>query len=310
MNITEKSPLTHLRYVGVAVPDFEQEAQFYEDVWGLTRVSDDAGVAFFAAEGSPDQYIMRVRKAEEKRLDLISFAAEDAASVDQLAERLGTAGVQLNREPGKLDTPGGGYAVRFFDPDGRLVEVSSDVEERPYRELEPKESIPRKLSHVVLNSTDVVATKRFYEEHLGFKLSDWLEDIMCFMRTRVDHHILAISKGPHTSLNHVSFEMRGLDEYMRATGRLIRTGRDPLWGPGRHGPGDNTFSYFLDPNGNVMEYTTELEQVLDDEAWEPKVFEATPEASDQWGTGGLITEAMIPAMYNEPDRGLWQTAPI
>jgi catechol 2,3-dioxygenase-like lactoylglutathione lyase family enzyme len=309
MNI-ERSPLTHLRYVGVAVPDFDREARFYGETWGLTSVANDSGVAFFAAEGSPDQYILRVRRAEEKRLDLMSFAAVDAAAVDALAERLGAAGVQLDREPAKLDTPGGGYAVRFFDPDGRLVEVSSDVQERPYRELEPTESIPRKLSHVVLNSTDVQKTKDFYEGHLGFKLSDWLEDIMCFMRTRTDHHILAISQGPHASLNHVSFEMRGLDEYMRATGRMVRAGQEPLWGPGRHGPGNNTFSYFLDPNGNVMEYTTELEQVLDDDSWEPKVYEATPEASDQWGTGGLITERMIPAMYNDPDRGLWQSAPI
>lgn len=32
-------------------------------------------------------------------------------------------------------------------------------------------------------------------------------------------------------------------------------------GPGRHGPGKNLFSYYLDEDENVMEYTTEVEVV-------------------------------------------------
>ena len=34
-----------------------------------------------------------------------------------------------------------------------------------------------------------------------------------------------------------------------------------MWGPGRHGPGSNTFAYFQDPNGFVAEYTTALEEI-------------------------------------------------
>ena len=310
LSTTYSSPITHLRHVAVAVPDYEPAVEFNRGVWGLTPVANDEDVSFFAAEASPEQYILRVRRAPEKRLDLIAFGAEDAASVDALAERLIAAGIRIDREPVALDTPGGGYGFRFFDPEGRLVEVSSDVTQRGARPLEPRESIPQKLSHVVINSADILGTKAFYEQHLGFRLSDWLEDHMCFMRTRIDHHILAISSGPHVALNHISFEMRGIDEYMRGSGRLIRHGNKPLWGPGRHGAGDNTFTYFLDPNGNVVEYTTELEKVIDDEAWVPRRFEATPEAADQWGTGGLITDAMIPAMFNDPDKGLWTPSPL
>ena len=75
-----------------------------------------------------------------------------------MAERLGTAGVQLVSEPGKLQTPGGGYGFRFFDNDGRTVEVSSDVAVRQHRKVEEGESIPVKLSHVVINSPNPEAT--------------------------------------------------------------------------------------------------------------------------------------------------------
>jgi catechol 2,3-dioxygenase-like lactoylglutathione lyase family enzyme len=305
-----RTRITHLRHVGIAAPEFQHAAEFYRTAWGLTQVAEDGGVAFFGTPGSPENYILRLRKDTSKRLDLVAFGVGTAHDVDALAEELATSDIRLDREPGKLDTPGGGYGFRFFDLDGRLIEISSDVEERPFRPLEARESIPRKLSHVVFNSTDVLATMAFYEKHLGLRLSDWLSNQMCFLRSGADHHILAIAQGPHVALNHVSFEMRGLDEYMRGTGRLLRSGSEMIWGPGRHGPGDNTFSYFFDPYGNVMEYTTELEKIEDEDSWEPRVFPTTPENSDQWGTANSIHEKMLPAQFNDPDQGLWQPSPV
>jgi len=304
-------PITHLRHVGIGVPDYGKALEFYKNLWGLQPVADDSGVTFFATPADPEQYILRVRQDQDKRLDLIAFGVNSPEEVDELARRLAVGGITLDREPGKLDTPGGGYGVRFFDPDGRLVEVSAGVAQKPFRELEERESVPKKLSHVVINSTDVAATKAFYETYLGFRLSDWLGDLMCFMRSGTQHHILAISRAPRVSLNHISFEMRGLDEYMRGSGRLMRAGHRPLWGPGRHGPGDNTFTYFLDPNENVVEYTTELETIEDDEAWEPRVFDSTsPQSQDQWGTGGSMTETMLPVLLKQTDGGLWTPSPI
>jgi catechol 2,3-dioxygenase-like lactoylglutathione lyase family enzyme len=303
------SPLTHLRHAAVAVPDFDRAVAFYQGVWGLTKVDSDSGIAFFAAAGSPENYILRVRRAAEKRLDLIAFGVADTGTVDLLADRFGRAGVLLDREPAAMQTPGGGYGFRCFDPDGRIVEISAGVASRPHRDLEERESIPKRLSHVVVNSPDVPRAKRFYEDLLGFRLSDWLEDRMCFLRCSPDHHSLAITAAPHASLNHVSFEMRGLDEYLRGTGRLMRAGHLPDWGPGRHSAGDNTFSYFLDPNRNVVEYTTELQQITDETAWVPQVWTTEPEEADQWGTA-RVSEELFPALRGTADRGVWESAPV
>jgi catechol 2,3-dioxygenase-like lactoylglutathione lyase family enzyme len=307
------SRVTHLRHVAVAVPDFEKQVAFYESEWGLTRTEQDRDIAFFAAEGSPEQYILRIRRADAKRIDLLAFGAASAEDVDALAEELATAGVRFASEPGRLDTPGGGYGIRFFDPDGRVVEVSSDVAPRPYRQLDERESIPVKLSHVVVNSPKLDEVKAFYEEKLGFRLSDWLGGFMSFLRCTTDHHSLAIARGPHASLNHVSFEMRGIDEFMRGTGRLLRHGYHLQWGPGRHGAGDNTFAYFLDPNGNVSEYTTAMEQIVDDEAWKPRVWDpASPDTQDQWGTASRQQppENVPVESLNIPDAGAWTAPPV
>lgn len=307
--------ITHLRHVDLAVPDFAKQRAFYTDLWGLTPVAEDKGIVFLAAEGSPEQYVVRLREDTDKRLDLISYGAATTADVDTLAERLGTAGVQLVTEPGRLQTAGGGYGFRFFDVDGRTVEISADVENRVHRKIEESEAIPVRLSHVVINSPDVDRTQAFYEQHLGFALSDTLVhprvgDLMKFMRCNPQHHSMAIAKAPHTSVHHVSFEMRGLDEYLRGTGRLLRAGTRLIWGPGRHLAGDNTFSYFADPHGNTVEYTTELE-LLDEDRWHPGLHDVTdPNVQDQWGTANPFDELIGRETFNDPDPGCFTAPPV
>jgi catechol 2,3-dioxygenase-like lactoylglutathione lyase family enzyme len=307
--------ISHLRHVDLAVPDFDRYVRFYEDIWGLVRVADDSGLVFLAAAGSPEQYIVRLRRSEAKRLDLISFGAASAADVDALAAALTGQGVTLVSEPAALTTPGGGYGFRFFDVDGRTVEVSSDVTARAHRRIEEREAIPVRLSHVVVNSASPETTRDFYERTLGFRLSDTLNsphmgDLMYFMRCNPLHHSFAIARGPHVSLHHASFEMRGLDEYMRGSGRVIRSGARMVWGPGRHKAGDNTFSYFLDPQGNTIEYTTELE-VLDEDTWHPHIYDVTdPQTQDVWGTSNPMSEMVAKESFNDPDEGVFVPPPV
>jgi catechol 2,3-dioxygenase-like lactoylglutathione lyase family enzyme len=307
--------LTHLRHVDLAVPDYQKQRDFYAGVWGLTTVSEDTGISFLAAEGSPEQYIIRLRQSDDKRLDLISYGAASPAGVDALADRLLADDVRLISVPGVLDTPGGGYGFRFFDVDGRAIEVSADVAARQHRKIEERESIPVRLSHIVVNSPDIAKTRAWYERHLDFALSDSIGspqtgDLINFMRINPSHHSLGIAKGPHTSVNHVSFELRGIEEWMRGTGRLLRAGVRMLWGPGRHLAGDNTFSYFMDPHGNTVEYTTALEEI-DEDVWHPHSYTFMDEdVSDQWGTANAMNEALAKEQWNDRDQGIFVAPPV
>lgn len=309
------SPITHLRHVDIAVPDFDKQVDFYGTQWGLADVGGETGLRYFAAEGSPEQYVVRVRKAVEKRLDLVAFGVADRPGVDRLAESLATSGVALISEPGELQGPGGGYGFRFFDVEGRVVEASAEVTDRQHRKIEEREDIPVRVSHVVFNSAEPEKLVAWYEQHLHLRLSDTLlhprvGELMWFLRCSPQHHSLAIARCPHPSLNHISFEMRGLDEYMRGSGRLLRDGVEKVWGPGRHMAGDNTFTYFTDPNGNTMEYTTEL-AVLDEDTWHPSIFSTDdPMSADQWGTANPMDEWVSQKMFNDPDKGLFVPTPV
>lgn len=302
------SPITHIRYVAHAVPEFEATLEYYAGVFGLRTVEADKSRAHLAAEGSTEPFVLRLRKADDKHLDLISFAAVDVATVDRLAAEFIKADVRIDRLPGTLNSPGGGYGFRCFDPDGRLLEISADVTPRAARTLDEGESIPVKISHIVLNSPKLDVTRRFYEERLGFSLRDRIADFMYFLYVGVDHHVMAITNAPHASFNHVAFEMRGLNEFLLGHGRLARQGIRPVFGPGRHGTGDNTFDYFVDPAGNLAEYTQGLLQIPDPASYPLKTWGFTPQEMDQWGTSGPHDE-FVAAAVGSPDPLPWTSSP-
>ncbi len=307
--------ITHLRYGALAMPNYEEEREFFTKFWGLSEVHRDGDTSYLGAEGSPEPYVVRIRKGE-KRIDLVSFGAANREDVHTLHDRLVANGVQVIHAPKELTQFGGGYGMRFFDNEGRTIEVSTEVELKGSRKINEREPIPVKLSHFVVNTTDLAGTAEWYVKNLDFALSDSLYsdhmgDMMHFLRCNSAHHSFAIATGPHVSLHHISFEMRGVEEWMRGTGKILRAGARMVWGPGRHNAGDNTFAYFLDPAGNTIEYTTELGTIEDEDNWHPSKFNIGElSTQDQWGTAQPMSELIARESFNDVDRGLFVAPPV
>jgi catechol 2,3-dioxygenase-like lactoylglutathione lyase family enzyme len=277
------SRVTDIRYVGDGVVDLAAEQRFYEDVWGLERVASDDGMAWYKTQGHDEHHVVRLRAAEENRIDVVALAADSRADVDALCQQVRSSGVRIVSEPHELGTPGGGYGFRFFTPDGMQFEISSDVARAASRAIGHWDGVPVKISHIVFHSPDHQALMQWYVDVLGFKVSDWLGDFMGFLRCNSAHHRIAILPGP-PCLNHVAYDMTGVDGMMRGAHRLKVKGTDIQWGPGRHTAGNNTFAYFVTPGGFAVEYTAELEEV-DFETHQPVVHTPAPLVMDQWGIG-------------------------
>ena len=120
-----------------------------------------------------------------------------------------------------------------------------------------------RLAHVVLNSHDVDATQALLRAGARLRAG----------RPHADHGLHELRRATTTAsrsaitdndaLNHIAFLMPDLESVMRGGGRMKDAGHAIEWGPGRHGPGDNAFNYFIDPFGVVIEYTAEVEQIDD-----------------------------------------------
>ena len=277
------SRVNEIRYVGYCTTDLATESDFYTETWGLEAVPSDDGMVWFKAQGHDEHQVVRLRQGDVNRVDVIWLSAETRADVDALYGKVAASGCKIAKAPHDLKSPGGGYGFRFFSPDGLQFGISANVARGQKREIERWDGVPVKISHIVVHSPDHKAATQWFVDVLCFKLSDWLGDFMSFLRCNSAHHRIAILPGP-PCLNHVAYDMEGVDGMMRGIHRLKQRDIDIRWGPGRHTAGNNTFSYFTTPAGFAVEYTAELEEV-DFETWQDQVHVPAPLVMDQWGIG-------------------------
>ena len=293
--------ITHLRHVSLLTPNLAEQARFYSEVWGLQVISHHQDVVYL--RGSSDEFYLLALNASTRRgIDHLAFGLPNEEAVDAAVQHIAGTGAPIVHEPRSLDEPGGGYGFQFIDPDGRCIELSSGVA-APRTDWQETPVEPNSICHVVLNTPDIDRATRFYTEVLGFRISDWSEHQMVFLRCNSKHHAISFNQAPHASLNHVAYLVSGVDQIMRGVSTLRKHGIEPAWGPGRPGPGNNIFCYFKDPAGYVTEYTSDIDYIADEAAHQPKVWSRSPEAIDRWGLAGPPSPAVREAMTGEPDPG-------
>lgn len=291
-----------VRHVAFRVPEVDASARYLSGSWGLVPTADGSGFGT-----TPDaRPLVKLAEGPARGIDHISLGTRDRRGVDAAAERVQRLGLSLDRDPGVDEE--GLYSMRCRDAAGLVLEVAA-VPSEPIAPVEPTATgepqglsdRPTLISHVVVNTPDLEETSKLYCELFGFEVSDRYGDFMTFLRCNRFHHSLAFSRADHTSINHVAFEMGSIDAVMRGTSRLKRLGQEAIWGPGRHGPGDNVFAYFVDPNGLLMEYTSGLEIFDEGDPRDAKVWAIGDPASENlWGTGDPSDDAAA-AMWGEPD---------
>lgn len=273
---------------------------FYEKNWGLTHLCTENGVIYFRGAGS-GQYIYGLREDDHFGIDYVNFSCGTRKAIDRLHGHCVARGISVTGVPKALTTPGGGYGFTAVDPENRRLQFSTGVAK--HAELLDDLDRPRRITHVVLNSPDMENLQAFYGDAFGMRISDYSADQMVFLRMADDHHAIAINRAPYSSINHVAFEMRSIDAFMRGIGRMKTLGQAPAWGPGRHGPGNNPFAYFVSPSGFVIEFTAEV-QKIDESTHVAQVWPRdVPEKMDQWMTAGPPTPAMRAVMAGRPDPG-------
>ena len=275
------SRVSALRSVALNVPDLAQAEQFYTRIWHLAVAARADNAIYLRASGA-NHHVLALHEAPgPARIRNVTLRARSLAALHEVAQAVLQSGGRVVQPVGVLDEPGGGTAVTVADGDGRIFRLVHG--DRQHADASEVRDRPVRLAHVVLNSHDVAATQRFMEQVFDFSLSDRTR-IMAFMRCNSDHHSIALGDTDNDALNHIAFLMPDLESVMRGGGRMRDAGFGIEWGPGRHGPGDNAFNYFVGPFDVVIEYTAEVEQVDDSyQARQPSDWTWPPGRVDQWG---------------------------
>lgn len=278
--------LHRLTDITLGVPNVEETLEYYTAFGLVPQPSTDPAEHWFGTvDGGRRQ--LRIVEAPIRRLLSLGVGADDLDDLGRIQGSLQRFGAAVRVEEGRLRTrePVTGLTV--------TVSIAPRIEQRatPAGPVNTPGSIrrpnaraasllrtdpvrPRKLGHVSIGTTDVPTTQRFFTYGIGFKVSDEVRDFGAFLRCSPDHHNLAVQAAPVPFMHHSSWEVDDVDEIGRGAEALLAEHPERhTWGLGRHWVGANYFYYFRDPAGNLSEYYSDMDQITEDELWNPGVFD-------------------------------------
>src|SRR5215203_2675947 len=85
------------------------------------------------------------------------------------------------------------------------------------------------------------------------------------MRCGPDHHTVNFVRSQRTQMHHIAFELKDWAQIQSACDFLGSKNIQLAWGPGRHGPGHNIYTYHRNPDDQIIELFTELDKMLDED---------------------------------------------
>jgi catechol-2,3-dioxygenase len=266
---------------------------YYTNILGLTlTVRGSDGTAYLSC--GVDHHSVILSPAAENRLHHIAFQLDQSVSLREVTRHLHDAGLQS--EIMSDAQPGIPELLQLSDPDGNLIQLYSNIEQVSSG-FGVTGIVPVKLGHVAMYVSDAKKVVAFYQQMLGFRVSDWLEDFFVFMRCNIDHHTMNFLQSKRKNeMFHIAFELRDWAHVQSACDWLNRHNLSLAWGPGRHGMGHNIFTYHHDPDHNLVELFTELDIISNEDLgyfeprpWhedfpqKPKVWKESPQAVNKWG---------------------------
>ena len=263
-----------LDHFALQIPDLAEGALFYER-FGLTVTSGGSEFGI-AASDSPHRW-GRLIAGPKKQLRYLSFGAY-AEDMPVLSERIKRRGVALLAPPADAVDDSG---IWFRDDDNTLIEirvaekVSPNAKSRvsnptvpggvaamPLRSDAPFVR-PRRLSHVLVFTSNVERAIAFYRETVGLGLSDAAGDGIAFMHGihGSDHHLVAFAKSDACGFHHCSWDVESVNDVGLGAMQMANHGHLAGWGLGRHVLGSNYFHYVRDPWGSYCEYSHDIDYV-------------------------------------------------
>ena len=278
-----------IRSVELEMPNAAAAATFLQNPWGLIDAGKRGDTSYLRA--TADQaYAISVKEAAQNAMISVTFTGS-TAEVKAVYARVQKSGLKHGPWIEEFDEPGRGAGFFVTGPEGEPYRFLTEKE--PTAALPADNTRPLHVSHIVFNTLDRESGSTVLTDVFGFKMSDRTR-IMNFLRPDNIHHAVAYADAKNVSLNHIAFEMQDTDAVMRGMGRLKDAGCATVWGPGRHGPGNNVFSYFVAPFGACIEYTSEVQRVPDDyKVGAPEDWKWPPGRGDHWGIASRDNDKLI-----------------
>nr|WP_246851463.1 VOC family protein [Patulibacter sp. SYSU D01012] len=266
-------------HVGLRVPDLDAAVAFQCDVIGMVETARVGGAAYLTCNDRHHELIL-IADPVRRGYDHIGLEVAGPAALDAARRRVPAAGGTLLGDVYDGE-PGIDRALLVRGPEGHVFKLFCGME-RGVRL--PDGDRPLKFEHVSVKVRRMRRFERFLEHGLGFRFSDRIAPIASWWHCDADHHGMAVVRSPTAELSHYAYAWPDLNALGRVADRLkAERGRTPLWGPSRHGPGNNLFLYHRDHDGALVEHCAELQRMPPHGDYVPRRWPLLPDQINQWG---------------------------
>jgi catechol 2,3-dioxygenase len=297
--------VAHLGHIELYTPVFDQSLAFFTSVMGLHESGRIGDSVYLRAWGDYESHSLKLTPHHTSGLGHLALRVRDEATLDRFVEHLAKAGVA-----GQWVTdPMHGSAYRVATPDGHAVELyfetkrfvpgpdrTTAFKNQPQRYV-PSGIAPRLLDHVNILARDVPASRRFFHELLGLRLTEQIifddgsEKGAWVAATNKSYDIAMTldAKGATGRLHHFTYRMDSREDVLRAADILRDAGVRIETGPHKHTIGQTFFLYFYEPGGNRVELGAGGYTILAPD-WTPVVWTEAERALGQaWGLQTVST---------------------
>jgi catechol-2,3-dioxygenase len=276
-----------LGFVELGTQQIEEELRYYTEVIGATVTDGETNRSAYLSLGL-DHHNIALRTSAQTGMHCIGLQVSKDIAIEEWAARLEKHG--LNSSIKSDARPGVSKLVEVIEPGGHLLQLYSEMS-LPAPGFGTRGIVPNKLGHVALMSPEAQKSAQFFEDVLGFAITDRIEAGATFLTCNHDHHVLNLVTAPFQKLHHIAFELRGRSQHHDAADLLSSKQIPVVWGPARHTAGHNLASYHFDPDQVLVELYADLDVFIPELGWfEPRPWHETlPLRPQVWQRGTLTT---------------------
>ena len=255
MSLTAVQADIFLHHLEIQSSNPERLSNFYSNIMDMKidKLSSDK----FLCDGPSRKIIITFGK--EKTLSHAGMVCRNENNLNGFKDFLNQKELKLKDYNSELYKPGS-FSVE--DPDKNVI-CFGVLKDKSTTSLN---GIHAPLQHLTFASEDVVSFQNFYENKLGFQVTDRVvknngELATCFTTSNHEHHTIACFKSSKKGMDHHSYEAGDWNHIKGWCDHFASNNIKLVWGPGRHGPGNNLFVFIEDIDGNWIEISAELETV-------------------------------------------------
>lgn len=269
-----------LGYIGLNVRDLEAWTRFATDILGVMVADVREGARRFRIDSQA--WRISAESGDEDDIGYVGFEVADADSLAAVRHRLTAAGVPtVDGDPSVILERRVTGMFSCQDPQGLQVEIyygPALATEAPFISPAGVSGFvggQQGLGHVVLSAPDIDVSRHFFQDLLGFRLSDIIRmkfgpeatmDLE-FYHCNPRHHTLALIPAPTPKrLLHFMLQARALDDVGFALDRAERAQVPIVQTLGRHTNDQMVSFYAKTPSGFEVEFGFGGQEV-DDDTW-------------------------------------------